>query len=334
MRCLLALAVVVWLAVPAWAAERRGRRIEFSAPRGQNVLTNLEELNPQRIQEDYLKQKLQESSIRPSEVLGAGDSLSGILAIPYQPPPTPPVQNRRVRELLDLRRNWVFMSPEDFGPEPTPEKMLAVEDLESNGGQKERLSAVERFYRRLEQESEAEVARSIGRNGTKGGRDSDRQEEKSQLARRLDETENTLRRIFENNATGDLMPGADDKGLSSDIFGFGDAGSWSLQYNAAQKSRIDEFKQLLGGAPTPQMTPGLAAPASGSSGLPKPATTWAVPSAPTPPATQVSPGLSVGSGSTALPGLTPQPAQRNYTQPSAEPRRPLQVNQPPTTRKF
>ena len=98
--------------------KQRGRPIEFSVPRSDEVTTNLHQLMSKP---DGLKQ-LEEDLYKPLQLFAPQSSLDGVVALPTRPPPTPVIQNKRVKEMLERRKNWVFMSPEDLLAAPTVER--------------------------------------------------------------------------------------------------------------------------------------------------------------------------------------------------------------------
>src|SRR5512147_1595955 len=110
-RATVTLAVTGLLVSSAYAADRqRGRPIEFSAPKSDEVTTNLHQLTSKK---DGLKQ-LEEDLYKPLRSFTPKSSLEGVVAPPARPPSPPVIQNKRVKELLERRKNWVFMTPKDL----------------------------------------------------------------------------------------------------------------------------------------------------------------------------------------------------------------------------
>ena len=72
-----------------------------------------------------------------------------MVAPPARPAATPAIQSKRVKELLERRKNWVFMSPEDLVGAPTVEEILKAPELGPDGQEKKELPALERYYERL-----------------------------------------------------------------------------------------------------------------------------------------------------------------------------------------
>jgi hypothetical protein len=126
-------------------SKERGRPIEFSLPKSDEVTTNLHELTSKK---DSLKQ-LEEDLYKPLESFSPKSSLEGVVAPPPRTPSAPPIQSKRVKELLERRKNWAFVSPEDLVGAPTVEEVLKTPQIGPDGQEKKELPAVERYYRRL-----------------------------------------------------------------------------------------------------------------------------------------------------------------------------------------
>jgi hypothetical protein len=136
-----------WLAFSAHAAGgSRGRPIkEFPVPKSDEVTTNLHQLTSKA---DGLKQ-LEEDLYQPLQSLAPKSSLDGVVVRPPRPSAGPVIQNKRVKELLERRKDWVFMTPEDLLAPPTVEEILKAPQLDFEGQEQKDSPAMERFYRRL-----------------------------------------------------------------------------------------------------------------------------------------------------------------------------------------
>ena len=76
------------------------------------------------------------------------DSMQG-LTPGMMPPPATRSLTRREQELLDRRKNWVFMTPEELTSDQSTEEMLGLKQYDKNGVEKQPTTAMERFYERL-----------------------------------------------------------------------------------------------------------------------------------------------------------------------------------------
>ena len=125
--------------------KQRGRSIEFSEPKSDEVTTNLHQLTSKK---DGLKQ-LEEDLYKPLQSFTPKSSLEGVVALPPRPPAGSAIQSRRAKELLERRKNWEFMSPEDLTAGPTVEEILKTPRYDADGHQKEDLPPLDRYYQRL-----------------------------------------------------------------------------------------------------------------------------------------------------------------------------------------
>ena len=125
--------------------KQRGRSIEFSAPRSDEVTTNLHQLTSRK---DGLKQ-LEEDLYAPLQSFAPRSSLEGVVAPPPRAPAPSAIQSKRVRELLERRKNWVFMTPEDLLAAPTVEQILKTPEYGADGQEKKNAGTFEGYYQRV-----------------------------------------------------------------------------------------------------------------------------------------------------------------------------------------
>lgn len=120
------------------------RPIEITAPRGQSINTNVNQLRLSGLK------NLEADLSKPFQSLTPQSSLDGIMAPqPLAQPQRAPVLTQKEKQMRDRRNNWAFMSPEDFGPQLTPEKIFGLKEYGSDGLEKKDSTAVERFAERL-----------------------------------------------------------------------------------------------------------------------------------------------------------------------------------------
>ena len=143
---LAALAFTAVLVCTAEAGSRQqGRSIEFSQPKSFEVMTNLQQLATKK---DSLKQ-LEEDLYQPLQTFTPKSSLEGVVApLPRAPAPSA-IQSKRAKELLERRRDWVFMTPEDLLAAPTVEQILKTPEYGPDGYPKKDLPAMERYYQSM-----------------------------------------------------------------------------------------------------------------------------------------------------------------------------------------
>ncbi len=229
------------------SAPGAGRRIEFSAPRRDGVTTNWHELmsNP-----ESLKQ-LEEDSRNRLQPTVPESSLDGVVAPPNRPSATSAIQNKRLKEMLDRRRNWVFMSPEDFFGAPTVEGTLKSPSLRPDGKDAKEGPVLERYYDRLargrseaynpaqtrDEESYAAPSRSNPRDETAGQDD-------SELPSSVKESADALKKMLGPAGNDNPLFQEATHGSLSDIFGLGDS-TLTKEQIQDRKKYLDEYQSVL-----------------------------------------------------------------------------------------
>src|SRR6478672_489199 len=105
--------------------KRSGRPIEFSDPKGADASTNVSPLSTKRSMlrelEDDLTKSFQKS-------LSSHSSLDGVAMPPPAQMPGSVIQSKKVKELLDRKKNWYLNSPEDLTSTPTAQELLHLPD--------------------------------------------------------------------------------------------------------------------------------------------------------------------------------------------------------------
>ena len=123
----------------------RGRPIEFSEPKSDEVTTNLHQLTSKK---DGLKQ-LEEDLYTPLQMFAPKSSLEGVAAPPVRPTTGPTIQSKRAKEMQERRKNWIFMTPEEMLAGPTVDEILKSPKYDANGREIKKLAPMEQYYRRL-----------------------------------------------------------------------------------------------------------------------------------------------------------------------------------------
>ncbi len=263
---MLAMQAVCWGQNPA--KPQKGRSIEFSDSAGIAAATNLNLGSKSEQLKEWEK-----DVVKPFESFNAKSSLDGVTAPPpmFTPPASP--QSKKYKELLERRKNWVFMTPEDMTAGPTTAEIFNLPDYDENGVEKKEQSALDRFYHQMDKRSKAESRRKeddgvLGLHKKGSSRKEFESEEEDADARGLRESEQSVRKMFEGSKIGDntLSPLLKPQTLS-DVFGFKPA--TVEERTPAQKARMEEFRQLLtpGSAGSPSLQP-FSAPYNAGGGLP------------------------------------------------------------------
>jgi hypothetical protein len=130
------------------SAAQRSQPIEFSEVKSSSASSNRSLITPSPVTPRNLEDDLK----KPYELFGAGNSLSGAPA-PFQrpPPPPPTLNNRRIRELMEKRDDWLFESPQDRDKASGLEALFQNLDGDLTGENSRRKNSLERIYERLDQ---------------------------------------------------------------------------------------------------------------------------------------------------------------------------------------
>ena len=97
-------------ALPAGEAPH-GRPIQFSEPRDERGTTNVQSLMPGR---STMLDQLEADINRPFKSIVPGDSLNGMIMPGPQPMPQSTLPSARVRELMNKRKDQMYLTPEEM----------------------------------------------------------------------------------------------------------------------------------------------------------------------------------------------------------------------------
>ena len=232
----------------AQAGEKeRGRPIEFSVPKSDEVTTNLHELTSKK---DGLKQ-LEEDLYKPLQSFGPGSSLDGVAVPPPRAPSAPVIQSKRVKELLERRKNWGFMSLEDMLPMPTVEDVLKTPQIGPDGQEKKEQPSLERYYHRLskkplERENPLESNNEdlFGTTGKSNSRDERSQPQEANLPSGVRETVRALSNLVESDSSESHFSRTVAHGDFSDAFGLGNQ-PFSKEQKQEHKKLMDDYRSMV-----------------------------------------------------------------------------------------
>ena len=227
--------------------KQRGRTIEFSEPKSDEVSTNLHQLTSKK---DGLRQ-LEEDLYKPLQSFAPKSSLEGVVAQPHRPPASSVIQSKRAKELLERRKNWEFMTPEDLMSGPTVEGILKAPQYDADGRQKKDLPPMERYYQRLtakrpsgKSPSQSKDDDLFGASRKTNPRDQLALHDDSNLPSGVKESAQALQQWSESDtAGGPFSRGATRSGFS-DVFGLGD-NTQSKEQVAEHKKLMDEYRSIV-----------------------------------------------------------------------------------------
>jgi hypothetical protein len=144
-RSLLIVGVALAYSAQAQPSERRpGEAIIFSSPDDDGVSSNMPSLaaKPPVL--------LEMANAIQSPAVKFGDSSEAAPLPESQPPAISPAQVQQMQRLLDERKNWALLTPEEILGLPTQEKILGIPERDASGQPKNE-PVMARYYERQEQ---------------------------------------------------------------------------------------------------------------------------------------------------------------------------------------
>jgi hypothetical protein len=227
--------------------KQRGRPIDFSEPRSDEVTTNLHQLTSKK---DGLKQ-LEEDLYKPLQLFSPKSSLEGVVAPPPRPPSGSVIQSKRAKELLERRKNWVFMSPEDLLAGPTVEEILKSPQYDVNGQDKKDLPPLAGYYRRLaakraggDHSSPSKSDDLFNPPKTSNPLDQLATHDDANLPSGLRESALALKQLSEADAGADRFGQSVKRNSFSDTFGL-DGNAPSKEQGLAHQKYMDEYRSVV-----------------------------------------------------------------------------------------
>lgn len=235
-----------------------GRKIEFSDPGGTMVTSNLNAMTKGKAAFPSLGDELK----RPTEVFQPGSSLQGIGGPMIQRAPASAVNNKKLKELLEKRRDWQFLEMEDYQSEQTIEQMLGITEYGANGELKEAKTPLQRYYERYDRanapatnrtrdDAEFEMELGFGRR--------DRGKEtnflgKEKEPREIADAEDPMKKLLLGTSANPLFP---DKARPTGFSGmFGPSEPWKAEISEtkrAQDARLGEFRRFMDSQALPSL---------------------------------------------------------------------------------
>jgi hypothetical protein len=250
----------------------------------------------------------------------------------------PSAPSKRMQEMLDRKRNWMFMVPEDLAPTPSLEDKLELPDLDDpTQDKKAKGPSLERFLKNQDKiENPGQKGGPNDKNNNPNTTDPNRSDEDSQWededrtgkSKDLDRNRDFLKRLesvsrdtagengepdnsgkrkafwqeeFDRSGSSFF---SNEKRSPDDMFGLKGDSVPSSMTPAASKARLDEFKKLLS-MPTPATSAGTKDFSSSASSLAgDPTAGFGAMNSPLNLDTPALGGASVRPGAAALPNLS------------------------------
>jgi hypothetical protein len=232
--------------------------VSASEPTARTALTNVNELAPRNDALRDLERELNRS-LRP---FTPGSSLEGVVAPAFRPPRRPVVPDKKTKEMIMEKKDWIFMTPEELLHIPTLEDAFNLPQYDKDGRERKKLTPMERYYEALEARTTGRTRKSASpddatRSSATGlypaFGDSGRQDEN--LPDGLRESEQRLRKILgiRDRDSTPQSPLKSVRGSLEDIFGLGVTPLTEEQINA-HKAYMQEYQKFLE-RPGPGLSP-------------------------------------------------------------------------------
>jgi hypothetical protein len=171
--------------------------------------------------------------------------------------------------LLERRKNWEFMSPEDLMAGPTLEEVLKVPEYDAEGQHKQQLQPMERYYQRLSAKrpggksiNQSKDDDLFGSSRKTNPRDQLAWRDDSNLPSGLKERAEALKQLSESDTAGDPFAQGATRGGFSDIFGLGD-NTLSKEQMLDHKKLMNEYHSIVDPSWRPPAVANTANPAVG-----------------------------------------------------------------------
>jgi hypothetical protein len=288
--CVIA-AVLSWCLLPCDAQTRarpRGRSIELSVPRTDEDTNSAQRLTIKK----NAPKELGDDLYKTLPGFAPQSSLDGISApLPANPPPSA-AQSKRMKELLDRQKNWVFMRPEDLLAAPSLEEILKAPEYDAKGREKKKVPTLVQYYDRIttkqlttKRNDQLKDDELFGSAKKSNSNDGTAEQDETDLPSGVKDSAQALKRMFQPDAVGEASAQGATSSRFADPFGRPD--------NTLTKEQMLEHKKLMDGYHS-VVDPSWHPPAAASS-FDK---LWALPSAP-------QPMKSPSAGLTGSPSATP-----------------------------
>ena len=218
------------------AEDTSSRSIEIVPARGATINTNVDQFQNSDSQDLNLFS-------HASNPLQANQSGTPNL-LPPPPPPQTATPTERERDLLDRRKNWVFMTPEDISGQSSEKDISIIGDDQSGNGNRP-TTAMQRYYQHLYDSDQAMATNQLGKLDS-----NDRNASTNSAGSAFQNPAGNAGSVsspFNTISDGDAFRSARPT-VFSDIFGSDTGNSTpspeSVRLKAEQKSHMDDFKEL------------------------------------------------------------------------------------------
>lgn len=232
------------------SSPKRGQPILFSEPKSNVSASN----SMQSATGESALNNFPEDAKKSFQTFKTENSMDGILLPPSSPVPPSKIQNKRIQELIERQKDWVFLSPEEMVGVPSAHDVLPVTEYDADGKEKEKEKPAQRFRERLDRSRVALTNKIqsddvLGLDTLLGGHDAQTMPsfgKSSDIERH--NTAKVARKLFDQSSDRALRS---DQGGAS---GFGESFNFSQsppvpERTKSQEEKMKQFEQLFGSSP-------------------------------------------------------------------------------------
>jgi hypothetical protein len=207
--------------------------------------------------QDGLK-RLEEELNQPFRDFSPKSSLDGAFAPPmYSPAPRQVIPNKRLQELLEKQKDWIFMTPDDLLAAPAAEDVLNVPQYGPDGREKKKPSPLERFYESLGNKPGNNLSSKPLKDedplAPRRGMGKDEQDAVDDLLPSgIKNSEKELRKLLGIDSNSEKAPGASQS--QPELFGLGEQ-TLTPQEIKAHQEYLRRFHEVLNSGSPPELNP-------------------------------------------------------------------------------
>src|SRR5436190_5039139 len=193
--------------------------------------------------------ELEQSLFRPFRSLEPETSLDGILE---SRPQRPPVSNKRTKEMMERRKNWAFMTPEEIVTGKSPDDSSDAQGLGKDQDDSKLLSPMDRYFQRLygqdrpKNKDNQRGAKNdlFGSSGSKLDDAEDQEGSSAGLPESVRETQRNLKKSRGANGKEDLETRRSSSGFFADVFAL-ERKKPTPEEEKTERERMEAYRKSL-----------------------------------------------------------------------------------------
>jgi len=166
---------------------------------------------------------------------------------PVRPAQRPAAANQKsdskLKDAFDRKKNWGFMSLEEMMG--LPKTGEASDETDAQGGKENtKKSLIEQYYEGLGKKGPG--VDSGLKTDSKSLGNPNRSKDDESLPPRLRETQNSLRKLFDNDGNGRIFESTPEHSSAYDVFGLGAGGMSAANADIARRAYMNQYREVLG----------------------------------------------------------------------------------------